>query len=113
MAGKYNKQAGSHLGFPIRMILATADLQVTSILPMNSESIALLVPDKKFKIDFQDGCHGRNLGLPIGTILAIYYLQVTRCILPSFKLIGLPVQKKKQKIDFQDGRHLGFLIGTI
>ena len=42
VAGKYNKhkQDGSHLGFPIRMILATVDLQVTSILPMNFESIA-------------------------------------------------------------------------
>ena len=39
VAGKYNKhkQDGSHLRFPIRMILATADLQVTSILPMNIE----------------------------------------------------------------------------
>ena len=45
VAGKYNKnkQDGSHLRFPIRMILATVDLQVTSILPMNFESIALLV----------------------------------------------------------------------
>ena len=41
VAGKYNKhkQDGSHLGFPIRMILATVDLQVTSILPMNFESV--------------------------------------------------------------------------
>ena len=61
MAGKYNKhkQDGSHLGFPIRMILATVDLQVTSILPMNFESIALSVQEKKIKTDFQDGCHGR------------------------------------------------------
>ena len=29
-----NFQDGGHLGFPIRMILATFDLQVTSILPM-------------------------------------------------------------------------------
>ena len=45
VAGKYNKhkQDGSHLGFPIRMILATVDLQVTSILPMNFKSIALSV----------------------------------------------------------------------
>ena len=37
VAGKYNKhkQDGSHLGFPIRMILTTVDLQVTSILSMN------------------------------------------------------------------------------
>ena len=69
VAGKYNKhkQDGSHLRFPIRMILATVDLQVTSILPMN-ESIALLVQKKKFKTDFQDGRHGRNLGFPITTI---------------------------------------------
>ena len=70
VAGKYNKhkQDGSHLGFPIRMILATADLQVTSILPMNFESIALSVQEKKFKADFQDGRHGHNLGFPIATI---------------------------------------------
>ena len=61
------------------MILATVDLQVTSILPMNFESIALLVQEKKSiglsvqkkkgKIDFQDG---RHLGFPIRTILAIF-----------------------------------------
>ena len=70
VAGKYNKhkQDGSHLGFPIRIILATADLQVTSILLMNFESLALLVQEKKFKTDFQDGRHGRNLGFPIATI---------------------------------------------
>ena len=56
VAGKYNKhkQDGSHLRFPIRMILATVDLQVTSILPMNFESIALSVQEEKFKTDFQD-----------------------------------------------------------
>ena len=74
VAGKYNKhkQDGSHLGFPIRMILATVDLQVTSILPMNFESIALSVQEKKFKADFQDGRHGHNLGFPIATIWAIF-----------------------------------------
>ena len=71
MAVKYNKhkQDGSHLGFPIRMILTTVDLQVTSILPMNFESIALSVQEKKFKTDFQDG---RHLGFPIGMILSIF-----------------------------------------
>ena len=50
VAWKYNKhkQDGSHLRFPIRMILATVDLQVTSILSMNSES----VQEKKFKTRF-------------------------------------------------------------
>ena len=70
MAGKYNKhkQDGCYLGFPIRMILATVDLQVTLILPMNFESTALLVPEKKFKMDFQDDSHGQNLEFPIRTI---------------------------------------------
>ena len=31
-------------------------LQVTSILPINFASIALLVLEKNFKIDFQHGC---------------------------------------------------------
>ena len=115
VAGKYNKhkQDGSHLGFPIRMILATVDLQVTLILPVNFVSIALLVQEKKFKTDFQDGCQSRNLGFPITTIWAIFDLQVTQMLLTNFESIGLLVQKKKGKIDFQDGRHLGFPIGTI
>ena len=48
VAGKYNKhkQDGSHLGLSVRMILATADLQVTSILPMNFKSIALSVQNR-------------------------------------------------------------------
>ena len=54
------------------MILATVDLQFTSILPMNFESIALSVQEKKFKTDFQDGRYGRNLGFPITTIWAIF-----------------------------------------
>ena len=51
VAGKYSKhkQDGSHLRFPITMNLATVDLQVTSILPINFESIALSVQVKKFK----------------------------------------------------------------
>ena len=50
VAGKHNKhkQDSSHLGFPIRMILAIVDLQVTSILSMNFES----VQEKKFKTRF-------------------------------------------------------------
>ena len=62
------KHLSGHLGFPIKIILAIVDLQVTSILPMNFESIALLVQEKKFKTDFQDGRHGHNLGFPIETI---------------------------------------------
>ena len=96
VAGKYNKhkQDGSHLGFPIRMILATVDLQVTSILPMNFESIALSVQEKKFKTDFQDGRHSRNLGFPIATTELFLIYKSPRCFLPSFESIGLSVQKK-------------------
>ena len=115
MAGKYNKnkQDGNHLGFPIRIILATADLQVTSILRMNFGSIALSVQEKKFTTDFQDGRHGRNFGFPIAMIWAIFDLQSPQCFLPSFQSIGLSVQKKNGKTDFQDGHHLGFPIRTI
>ena len=83
VAGKYNKhkQDGSHLGFPNRMILATVDLQVTSIYPMNFESI-----EKMFKTDFQDGRHGRNLGFPIATILTIFYLQVIPMLPTKFRI---------------------------
>ena len=94
MAGKYNKhkQDGSHLGFPIRMILATVDLQVTSILPMNFKSIALSVQGKKFKTDFQDGHHSRNLRFliatiwPISMVLAIFDLQVTLMLPTKFRV---------------------------
>ena len=84
VAGKYNKhkQDGSHLGFLIRMILATVDLQVTSILSMNFES----VQKKKFKQDFQDGPHSRNLGFPIATIRAIFHLQVTPMLPIKFRV---------------------------
>ena len=112
VAGKYNKhnQDGSHLRFPIRMILATVDLQVTSILPMNFESIALSVQEKKFfKMDaiasIWDFLSQRF------QLFLIY--KSPRSFLPSFESIGLSVQKKKGKIDFQDGHHLGFQIGTI
>ena len=76
------------------------------------ESIGLSVQEKKRKIDFQDGGHGRHLGFPIGTILAIFDLQVTPMLPSKF---GLSVQEKKRKIDFQDGRHghLGFATSTI
>ena len=79
-------QDGGHLEFPIRMILTSVDLQVTSILPMKFESIALLVQEKKFKIDFQDGRHGHHLGFPIRTILAIFDLQVTPMLPTMFRV---------------------------
>ena len=62
VAGKHNKhkQDGIHLGFPIRMILATVDLQVTSILSMNFES----VQEKKFKTRFSRWPPQPQFGIP-------------------------------------------------
>ena len=113
VAGKYNKhkQVCSHLRFPIRMILATVDLQVTSILPWNFESIALSVQEEKFTTDFQDGRHGCNFLSQRFELFFIY--KSPRCFLPSFESIGFSVQKKNGKTDFQDGHHLGFPIRTI
>ena len=107
------------------MILATFDLQVTSILPMKLESIALLVQEKKFKIDFQfrrrskkkkidfqDGCHGSHFGFLIGIILAIFDLKVTPMLPTKFPVNWPFGSGEETKIRFQDG-HLGFTIGTI
>ena len=70
MAGKYNKhkQDGSHLGFPIRMILATVDLQVTSILSMNFES----VQEKKFKTRFSRWPPQPQFGIPYRNDLSYF-----------------------------------------
>ena len=97
------------------------------------KSVGLSVPEKKQKLDFQDGGH---LGFPFGTNLAMFNLQTVkkdcplpppppltptqcrhkspRCFLPSIESVGLSVQKmqKKKKIDFLDGHHIGFPIGT-
>ena len=50
---------GGHLGFPIGMILAIFDLQVTPMLA-SLESIGLSVQEKQ-KIDFHHGGHGAIL----------------------------------------------------
>ena len=75
VAGKYNKhkQDGSHLGFPNRMILATVDLQVTSILPMNFESIALSVQEKKFKTRFSRWPPQLQFGISYRNDLSIFW----------------------------------------
>ena len=96
------------------MILATVELQVTSILPMNFESIAHLVQEKKFKTDFQDGRYSAAIWDFLSQRFELFLIYKSpRCFLPSFESIGLSVQKKKGKIGFQDGRYLGFPIGTI
>ena len=111
MAGKYNKhkQDGSHLGFSIRMILATVDLQFTSILSMNFES----VQEKKFKTKFSRRPPQPQFGIPYRNDLSYFSSTSHPDASYRFESIGLSVQKKKGKIDFQDGRHLGFPIGTI
>ena len=77
---------GGHLGFPIRTISATFDLQVTLILPTKFRVNWPSVQEKKRKIDFQDGGLGGHLGFPIGTILAIFDLQVTPMLPTKFKV---------------------------
>ena len=52
-------KGGSQLGFPIRTILATFDLQVTSILPMKFESIALFGSGEKVQNRFSAWLQGR------------------------------------------------------
>ena len=99
-------QDGGHFGFQIRTILATFDLQVTSILPMKFESIALLVQEKKLKIDFQHGWQGNHLGFPIRMILAIFELQIT-LILPIKMDLSI---LEEFKIDFHDGNCGGDLV---
>ena len=44
------------------------------MLPTKFKSTVLSVQEKKQKIDFQDGRHGRHLGFSIGMILAIFDL---------------------------------------
>ena len=96
---------GGHLGFPIGMILAIFDLQVTPMLPSflaSLESIGLSV-QKKRKIDFQDGRHGGHLGLPISMILAIFVLQVT-LMLPSKFGVNCPFGSGEAKNRFSRWR---------
>ena len=95
------------------MILATVELQVISILPMNFCQLLFRFRRKSSKQIFK-----------MATIVAIWdflsqrfelflIYKSPRCFLPSFESTGLSVQKKKGKTDFQHGRHLRFPIGTI
>ena len=56
------------------MILAIVYVQVTSILQMNFESVALSVQEKKFKTDFQDGYHDNNLHNDLSYFLSTSHL---------------------------------------
>ena len=100
VAGKYNKhkQDGSHLGFPIRMILATVDLQVTSIPPINFESIVLSVQEKKFKTDFQDGHMAAIWDFLSQRFELFFYLQVT-LMLPTKFRVNWPFSSEEEGKD--------------
>ena len=58
------------------------------ILPMKFELIALLVQEKKVKIDFQHSCQGDHLGFPIRKILAIFDVHVYMIIPIKFRTNG-------------------------
>ena len=77
------------------------DLQVTlNASNQVSCQLAILIQEKKGKIDFQDGSH---LTFLIGTIWLFLMYKSSPCFTLSFKSIGPLVQEKKRKIDFQDG----------
>ena len=88
---------GSHLLFPIRMILAIFDLQATRCSLQRNVNWPLDSGEEvKNRFSRWLPRQGGHLGLPFRTILAIFDL----CFLPSSKSIGLSVQEKKQKNRF-------------
>ena len=113
VAGKYNKhkQDVSHLRFSVRMILATVDLQVTSILSMNFESTALSVQEKKIQNRFSRWTPWPQLGISYRNNLS-YFLSTSH-LNASFHVLSQLAFQFKRRRDFQDGHHLGFPIGTI
>ena len=78
-------QDGSHLGFPMRMILANFDHLDTSNEVCSP--LAFWFRIKKFKTDFQHGCCGDHLGFPIRMILDIFDLQLTLIRPIKFRVI--------------------------
>ena len=79
---------GSHLGFPIGMILAFFYLKVILMLPGKFGVNWPFGSGEREKIDFQDGGHGGHLGFPIGTILANFDLQVTLMLPTKYESFG-------------------------
>ena len=51
---------------------------------LSLESVGFWVKEKKWKIGFQDGCHGGHLGFPTSMILAIFDLDVTLMLPTKF-----------------------------
>ena len=98
VAWKYNKhkQDGSHLRFPIRMTLATVDLQVTLMLPMNFESTALLVQEKKSsKQTFKMDAIASIWDFLSQRFQLFFYLQLTP-MLPTKFLVNWPFSSEEE-----------------
>ena len=95
------------------MILATAELQVTWILPMNFVNFPFGSGEKvqnrfsRWPPQLQFGISYRN---DLSYFLSTSHPGASYQVSSQF---GLSVQKKKGKTDFQHGRHLRFPIGTI
>ena len=87
---------GGYLVFPIRMILATFDLQATSMILTKFQVNCLSVQQKKRKIDFQDDQNGSHLGFLIRMILAILIYQSPLCSLTSFVSTGFSVGSREE-----------------
>ena len=75
------------------------------------KSIGILIQEKKFKIDFQDGGYSGHLRYSIGTILAFLYQQLT-LILPTKFQVNCSL-RSREEVQYRFGGHLGFTIGTI
>ena len=110
--GKIDLQDGSHLGFPIRTILAISDLQIALYFLPSFKSIGLWVLEK-LKIDFQDGGH---FGYQIQIILAIFALHVT-LLFPTKFGVSWPFGSVEVQNRFLRwwpwGAHLGFWVKTM
>ena len=74
-------------------------LQVTPMPPTKFQVNWSFLPEKKRKIDFQDGHHGGHLGFPIGMILAIFNLQVTPMI-PTSSRLAFGCRRRAAILDF-------------
>ena len=79
-----NGHHGSHLGFPIRTILAIFNLSHPDASYQVSSQLAFGFREKKRKKDFQDGHQSGPLGLLISMVLAIFDLQVTLMLPTKF-----------------------------
>ena len=86
------------------MILATFDLQVTSVVPMKFESIALLVWGENVQNRFLSWLLGQPSWTSDQNDFSYFLIYKSpRYFLSNYKPMDLFIQKTKFKIDFQDG----------